>query len=277
MRKNKNWIELFDEEELIKSEVLLKGQNELDLSGLGIPSKEEIKEMIDYLDVDSSNLYYFHSDITSLFYYIDEEEFIYIKIPPTSLEAMNFINAKKIVGRIIKKQAKYMDNGDYNGVFNLIETKYKIEAFLQLLNLYKHNMVLIKPEELFEIFSDVYTLSEFGFNEFNKEDFLLLFSMNTNNDYKSNIEKDGNGYVTIYRGEGEQSSPLDEAYSWTLDKDKAEWFANRYDTEEVCRVYQAKVHIDNIKAYFEDRGEEEVIVFPEDVVDVQVILEKSWC
>lgn len=275
MRKNKNWIELFREESLIRSDVLLNGQDVFDFNSLGVPSKEGMKEIINYLEVDPRNLYYFYSDLCSDFYYIDEENFNYIRLICTTLESMKFINIKEKLDKWMRYSKEYYSNGDYFEMIFSVEKKYQIEAFVRLLDLYKHNKISITRKELFEVFVEIYTYSEFGFNEFDRSDISLLLSLSSDNDYKAKINKDDGGYVTIYRGEGELSSPLNEAYSWTLDKDKAEWFANRFDTENIGIVYQARVHIDNIKAYFEDRGEEEVIVFPEDIADVQIILNKS--
>lgn len=276
MRRKKNNTILFEEEGLIKASTLLKNQNEFNSYKINIPNKEEIEEIIDYLEIDPNNLYYFYSDLICFFYYIEEENFIYIRLE-LGLEVMKFIKTKKRLNKIIEYSKEAFENGHYIKTISLVEKKYQIEAFLRLFDLYKNNEITIKDEDMFEIFEWVYTTSEFGFNKFSKSDTSTLLSLNTNDGYKSKIDKDINGYVTIYRGEGGESSPLDKAYSWTLDKDKAEWFADRFDIENVGLVYRGKVHIDNIKAYFEDRGEEEVIVSPEDVVDVQVVLDKSCC
>lgn len=271
MRKDKDWIKLFEEEKLIRSDVLLRGQKEFDFTSVDIPKKEEMKAIIEYLEVEPKNLYYFYCDYLPCFYYINEKGFNYIKLITTRLKEMKLIKAKRVIDSIVTKQANSLKDGDYSGIFDFIEREYRIEAFIQLLDLYEHSKVEIGSGELFDVFTDAYMSSESGFNEFSREDMSLIMSLNTDNSYKNNINADDNGYVTIYRGEGELSTPLDKAYSWTLDKEKAEWFANRFDPEGIGIIYQAKVNIGNINAYFKSRDEEEVIIFPEDVVDVQII------
>lgn len=49
--------------------------------------------------------------------------------------------------------------------------------------------------------------------------------------------------------------------SWTIDYSKAEWFAHRYDTDsEEGYILKADISRSNILAYFDSRGESEVVV-----------------
>ena len=56
----------------------------------------------------------------------------------------------------------------------------------------------------------------------------------------------------IYRGGVDQY-----AYSWTLDKEKAKWFANRYKND--YEVFEKKAKKKNVIAYNNSRGEKEII------------------
>ncbi|MFD2729805.1 hypothetical protein [Enterococcus camelliae] len=64
--------------------------------------------------------------------------------------------------------------------------------------------------------------------------------------------------ITLYRGEASKSTPIQNSVSWTLDKNKANWFANRFDTVEK-HLYSTEVKIDDILAYI-DSSEKEVLV-----------------
>ncbi len=61
---------------------------------------------------------------------------------------------------------------------------------------------------------------------------------------------------TVYRGIRGRGSL--QALSWTLDKSKAEWFANRWD--KGGKVYSAKVKKEDTFAYFASRSEEEIVL-----------------
>ncbi len=72
--------------------------------------------------------------------------------------------------------------------------------------------------------------------------------------------------VTVYRGLTSHNEYNVFALSWTLDKEKAEWFAHRFN--ENGKVYQAKIEKKNILALFNRRNESEIIVDPNDLKEV---------
>lgn len=64
--------------------------------------------------------------------------------------------------------------------------------------------------------------------------------------------------LTLYRG---CFSPDDvDAYSWTLDRDKAEWFARRKRWNGSPVVAKVEIHRSAALAYFSDRNESEVVL-----------------
>lgn len=70
--------------------------------------------------------------------------------------------------------------------------------------------------------------------------------------------------VTIYRGVTPYNENNVKALSWTADPNTAKWFANRFDQKGT--VWKAQIAKENIYAYFERRGEHEVIVNPEKLI-----------
>jgi hypothetical protein len=85
--------------------------------------------------------------------------------------------------------------------------------------------------------------------------------------------------VMIYRGFGEwksehsHPSAMWEGYSWTLDRDRALWFAKRFALlHGKARLATAIVPRTCIIALLDERGEHEVIVVPEQIaghVDIE--------
>lgn len=74
--------------------------------------------------------------------------------------------------------------------------------------------------------------------------------------------------VTIYRGVSQHGAYY--GVSWTDDKEKAEWFRNRFNgyTKDVpTYLLTAKVSKDDILAYFNDRDERELVVNIEAIKD----------
>lgn len=66
--------------------------------------------------------------------------------------------------------------------------------------------------------------------------------------------------VTVHRGHGLRN---DNGLSWTLDRDKAAWFATRW--KQRGWVTSGQVSRSNIIARFDGRGEQEVVCFPRSV------------
>jgi len=66
--------------------------------------------------------------------------------------------------------------------------------------------------------------------------------------------------LTIYRGVHIKKGTL-RGLSWTLDRERAEWFANRWAKRRPYLV-QAQVLKSDVRAHFLDRGEAEIVVLP---------------
>lgn len=64
--------------------------------------------------------------------------------------------------------------------------------------------------------------------------------------------------VTIYRGVTDYNKENKRAFSFTLDKQVARYFANRFQTGGY--VYECRLQKENIIAYFGNRSEQEIVV-----------------
>ena len=67
--------------------------------------------------------------------------------------------------------------------------------------------------------------------------------------------------ITIYRGQLSGRTPT---FSWTLNEEKAEWFANRYFTKKRsdvnAEVLTKVINKVDVLAYFGGRGEQEIVI-----------------
>ena len=88
----------------------------------------------------------------------------------------------------------------------------------------------------------------------------------------SKYNKLGNEII-IYRGVTPFNEQNVKALSWTLDYDKANWFAQRYGQDG--SVYQAKINKNDIFAYFNGRKEQEIIVNPKHLKNITVVNESE--
>lgn len=77
---------------------------------------------------------------------------------------------------------------------------------------------------------------------------------------KKYIDKEN--FIILYRGVNDNSLDEEYAISYTLDKSKADWFANRFPSE-YKEVIEVDFHLQDILLYTNDREEKEVIVIPD--------------
>lgn len=72
--------------------------------------------------------------------------------------------------------------------------------------------------------------------------------------------------VTVYRGVTSYNAGNVRALSWTLERKTAEWFAHRFG--EKGTVYEAQIPKKHILAFFNNRGEAEVVLDPKHLEQV---------
>lgn len=75
--------------------------------------------------------------------------------------------------------------------------------------------------------------------------------------------------LTIYRGVTTFNAKNIKALSWTVDRQKAEWFAHRYG--ESGTVYKTEIDKAKVLAYFIHRGESEIIVNTKDLNTITAV------
>lgn len=82
--------------------------------------------------------------------------------------------------------------------------------------------------------------------------------------------------IEVWRGVKYDSAV--EGMSWTIDRDKAIWFANRWiRKDDTPKLVTATVEKDDVLAYFDGRGESEIVAQPHNVTikDISVVRRKT--
>lgn len=75
--------------------------------------------------------------------------------------------------------------------------------------------------------------------------------------------------ITVYRGEGDESTPYEQALSWSTNITAAYFFA-AWRTPKHARLLKGTVRKEDALAYITDRNESELLVIPGTVQDVEV-------
>ena len=154
---------------------------------------------------------------------------------------------------------KRLENNDLESAFVLISNRDRILA-------YKLIFDYIPDACKYDLFLNVYCSAEYGFNSFNSEIINKIQQLKPKELIELLISKvDAAGNLTLYRGESSKSSNVKKALSWTLDRDKAVWFAKRLNFSGEGYVYTGKANISHVIAYINEREEEEILVKYKDV------------
>lgn len=248
---------MIDEDKLVPLSMLEKKQ--LGSFSLSSDSLEVVQEL---LKVDLKYLYFDLEGGINPFCYWDklfyfsflslEQDYLTMKI------GKDFTIAKQF--KLLKEKIYSLkENEEWENLMFFSDKKVSLLVFLNVKD-------SIPKDKRKDIFLQEYKRNEYGFERLNQNIIREILTMKHSEKY--NIKKydklpDKNGYYTIYRGVTYASSPLDRSYSWTLDKGVATFFAKRFNSNG--KVLKAKVHESKIRAYIPDIGEEEVLVFPEDI------------
>ena len=179
----------------------------------------------------------------------------------------------------IKKKQKifkeYLDKKDYEGVLFLIEKPYRLDWLNENIELFEDN-----PKQFYELLKDAYVDTEFPLSGLDKDEIQNLFY------YYGNpllmMDKDEKKFykklpkeLIIYRGikikQNEKVNKDNIGFSFSLDKDRAEWFAKRLLlANDTAYLITAKIEKEKILSVFLNRGEEEVLVDPDFLYDVNI-------
>lgn len=225
------------------------------------PTQEEFEEAVEYLDIDPSCLYYNSKDIIAPIMYWDG--LIYEPFHGgLNMEALKMMRVKDRLDYKKKDVKKFLDSKDYDRLFTFMDKKILIPSFIKMYD-------EIPDKDKYEIFKDLYVRSEYGFQSFPIEIIKDCFSKRSlSPGWKKRIAEfskvaklKADGSLTIYRGENVDSAKGDDAFSWTLNKKTAKFFADRF-SKGSGRIIEKIVKPEEVIDFLEDRGETEVILFP---------------
>lgn len=139
----------------------------------------------------------------------------------------------------------------------------------------KHIAPYLSPADIGSYLNDTWSLVEYISMDVDvsKADFVKLLKKsdpNTLMDESDRRSLEGLvDNVEIYRGVTDYNHKHVKSLSWSLDINKARWFANRFN--QGGYVYKAIIKKEDILAYFADRSESEVVVDPSKLENIQLI------
>lgn len=159
----------------------------------------------------------------------------------------------------IKKSERLLKEKDFETLLMMTES---IGQNLVFETIYQD----IPVTKRYELFMDIFVMQDYGFSAFPPElvqDAIFHQKKAERNRAIQKLSENvtvQDGKIVVYRGMGNESTPVDKAMSWTISEKTAYFFANRLGKEG--RVVKGVVELTHVIDYITRRNEEEVIILP---------------
>jgi len=155
-----------------------------------------------------------------------------------------------------KRLAEALEKKNWSQYIYLHERPYRLDALSELLDQHE-------PENPDELIREAWIDSENIHQGFDTWYNLIESYGVAMTEEDAEVYKNLPDQVTVYRG----CSPLnEEGFSWSLDKEKAQWFATRFSRNN-SKVLEVTVPKSEVIAYLGGRGESEILLYPDNLED----------
>ena len=209
--------------------------------------------------------------LPSELYYLDKERYICFPMQIYNGQILDLTNSYQDTLRkmIQEKRAQY-DARDYLRLLGPITSEQTGNIAMGVLRLMLENE---EPNpSLYKAAIDTYSFCDCGAQELGVDALERLFLCKSDEQKAKTAAALANypEKITVYRGEGSESTPYTEAYTWTTYIDTAYFFAGRRSSTG-CKLCEGTVLREDVLEYIADRNETEIIVAPDKVSNVHVL------
>lgn len=218
-----------------------------------------LDDFVSRFDIEPKYVWYSPSISSSSLYYNPET----LAVCPLRLELLVLGDISFTVENLYKqiiRQEELVKKHDYTLAIYSLPDAMRLEYFKLLVNKKGSNI-----PNLYELFIDFYQMSDYGFGLLDKETISTIFLTKSDEDIaKTNKQLEHlPSVITVYRGCNSLSTQWDKAYSWTLDKNVANFFATKNGTDNSYIATATIKKEDVIECLCEDNSEKEIILFPD--------------
>lgn len=228
-----------------------------------LPTYEEVRDL--YGQDVAKHCYYFNRLFPEVVYF-NRDTYVIVKLTGAILMQTPKEELEKHIESLTKDIKK---DGLEKHQF-LIPSEFQISLMNYYLNTHS-----IRD---YSSFIELYMHNEYNFSQLSRDKLNKIFQQPHDRIGQKFIDSLSD-VVTIYRGEGDKSTPVDKALSWTLSKEVAMFFACK-NSNTGASIYTAQIKREAILDYLDDRNEKEILAFPEDVtilnrIDLPSVIEVS--
>jgi len=181
---------------------------------------------------------------------------------PVDLFVHGFYDAPDVFYKSIQQREVEVSNHDYTGSIWSLPASMRLEYFNYLVPKKGKDI-----SDLYHLFFSNYILSDYGFSSVSSDTLKTILDSKTTKDIQKTEGKLQllPDTIKVYRGGNTASTPYEKAYSWSLDINVANFFASRRGMGTGYIVEGEVSKKDVLDVFLEDRGEQEVIVDPNNI------------
>lgn len=247
----------------VTKETLVKVTSILDEEKLKSEVYKDFYAFVELANISADDVYYLADGVPSFFYYKYPyySGILFFDLEDTE---SNFSQIK-----MLKKRKEFIDDAlaenDFSHYLMIVEGPCDLLLFQELFQ-------NVKGHLKYELLTDLYTTVEYGHDGLTIDMWKEALIERTSDNLDA-IRGD-NPILTIYRGQASGSTDVTKALSWTLRFSTALFFASRYNTDDVV-LYKANVRREDVIDFFEGRNEAEVVIFPENIFNIEKLEQYS--
>ena len=212
--------------------------------------------------IDATKIFFCPNELSPT-YYFDKEKYILFPVHLFGTQSMSLRDDFETdINNTVKQFVKLTTGNDYSPAYIALNDRMRVEYIKLLLE-------GGKTEGVYKTFKDFYKSSDYGCNSISHSDMKKLMELKTSEDKEETalLIKELPNDVIVYRGEGDRSSPAEQAYSWSLDINQANLFAARYGYQS--KIIKAKTSKNKVLEYFD--VEKECLIMPEDITVIETM------
>lgn len=246
---------------------LVKVPNETEMkrlqeNGMSIDLSADVFEER-FAGVPVENVYYLNNSLDKYFYIdLDTYNVMHLNIYNGQFFGLKDETLPEEWRKVLDIKKKYLESRDFIGLLTMTPSCLNSA----LLN---HILECEEPsEEMYELFIEMYSFNDYVAGLLSEKAWdNVMKSFEKATKYKEDLNMklaDLPEKITVYRGEGDKSTPHDEALSWTLSPNIALFFAMRFaiNGQATAHIIRGVVNKEDVIAYIQDRNEEELVVKP---------------
>lgn len=214
---------------------------------------DKVKEKMSSIGLEFRNLMW--EPYMGNLYYVEE----YLVIPLHAMMSLSMMD-EKLVNNLREVYRQELDTGDWFNILAKLPEGLRMDVFNKC-------YTKMSEEQAVEAFEWMYTSLDYPMEVLDKDIVMRVMKKGTCVEVLRKYA-DKQGYVTVYRGQTEKSTKLDKAISYSISYDVASKFASHFQSKG-AKVYKAKVKLEDIRMYSDDRLEQEVLVDYKDLKDIE--------